>query len=639
MPAGAEGPVPEGRGGDNVDTASSLLLLASQNSQPYNEQGTGEGSSQDEHIINEDDVFARNILPNFYQDTITARFYHETRIAYIGTTASNLAHLVGTQTAQPESLHYPFPAIRPILPWKPSATSTARRAVPLPQGETNERPQWRFLPIADVDFLPIEEIRERLVDAYFTRIHPGFPVIEEAEFRRRFSYSGDGANSEGREPPPLLLVQCVLLAGAHVCDHPVVAKSRSAVKAALYRRARTLFDIRHENDRAHLVQAALLLVWHTDGADDVATNTWYWSGAASRIAMGLGLHRRLAPAGMLTRDQRLFRRLWWTVVQSEVLCALNHGRPLTICPDECDQTPLSEEDFIEEDEDPNGVTQRHCTANKPFCIQNTLLCEIIMDIVKLHTPGAKRRLGDDGGEPMQEARKALNSRLATWYMELPPELSRPSLKTRDFWAAQLQLHYHTAVLALNRPPPRAQFSAPSTSPSLSGALEHRIDICNGAASSIAAIMGSIAAKGDIAQCWHTAVTAILASAIQISSQARRALLLNNGSSVLALSALERLEALSPVLLALATYWPGAEGIQRLFDGIQSGFIQQLAGNMRTGPPGFSGMEEPPETYLPVPQSTLFTDQNWSNIFGVGPGTDFLHDQPHIDVGQWMTPPD
>jgi transcriptional regulatory protein AMDR len=82
------------------------------------------------------------------------------------------------------------------------------------------------------------------VEAFFTEINPGFPVVDESEFQ--LSYK------DKESAPPLLLFQAVLLAGAHACQHPKVVESRAHVKAVLFQRAKTLWDLRLENDRVTL---------------------------------------------------------------------------------------------------------------------------------------------------------------------------------------------------------------------------------------------------------------------------------------------------------------------------------------------------------------------------------------------------
>jgi transcriptional regulatory protein AMDR len=190
----------------------------------------------------------------------------------------------------------------------------------------------------------VKEVRDALVESFFNDINPGFPVVDEAEFRIQYE--------DKDSPPPLLLYHAVLLAGAHACQHRKVVESRPIVKAVMFRRAKTLFDLRYENDRAALVQAALLFSWHVENADSVSSNSYHWIKNACIVAFGLGMHRDLTSGStsvMPKETRRMFRRLWWTVFQAEVMSSLDHGRPLMINPNDVDQPPLTEDDFIEID--------------------------------------------------------------------------------------------------------------------------------------------------------------------------------------------------------------------------------------------------------------------------------------------------
>jgi transcriptional regulatory protein AMDR len=55
----------------------------------------------------------------------------------------------------------------------------------------------------------VKEVRDALVESFFNDINPGFPVVDEAEFRMQYE--------DKDSPPPLLLFHAVLLAGAHAC--------------------------------------------------------------------------------------------------------------------------------------------------------------------------------------------------------------------------------------------------------------------------------------------------------------------------------------------------------------------------------------------------------------------------------------
>jgi transcriptional regulatory protein AMDR len=216
-----------------------------------------------EDIVEEE--LSRTALTQFYQRGIitgdspwfTYKDGHYIRIAYIGTSASNLAHLVqGELTAHGNhdpSLHFPFPSIRPPMPWKP------HREQPLVR--------WYSKMADNASALPTKEVRDDLVESFFEKIHPGFPIVDEVQFRAHYA--------DPENPPPLLLLQSILLAGAHVSQHPKVAASRILVKMALFRRAKALFDMHFENDRMHLVQSALLFTWHFEVRNNTLNHSPY----------------------------------------------------------------------------------------------------------------------------------------------------------------------------------------------------------------------------------------------------------------------------------------------------------------------------------------------------------------------------
>lgn len=507
-----------------------------------------------------------DILEESLAKTALARFYHHSintsawkvfddssplRVVYIGTPTSNLSKLVDEEAefsgSQPSSLHLPFPSVRPTRPWKPPKTLSWVK--------------WYSTSCADdISALPAKDVRDDLVESFFTKIHPGFPVVDESEFRMQYN--------DTRNPPPLLLFQAVLLVGAHVSDHPKVIRSRSLVKMALFRRAKVLFDLHYENDRMHVIQAALLFTWHFEGADDVSSNAYYWAGIACRVAFGLGMHRNLASTAvnrMPLGDRRIYRRIWWTVYQINVLSSLHHGRPLMIDPDECDQPILHDDDFIEYD----GLKNRN--INVEYCIHNIALCNIIVSIMKLSSPGALRRFAAEPGS-FHAAQIALDSRLASWYLCLPASLTSLNSQSTNFWSLQLQLHYNMALLHLHR------LSQPSSTPAEHLQQQTSTDICHTSASSIANLFGDILSTKTIGQCWFTSLTLLLATAIQISHEARS--VANDGATVLSIQAQNRLERFLPVMYAVSQYWPSAEAILSLYTDILKQLKRQTQSSFR-----------------------------------------------------------
>ena len=518
------------------------------------------------------------------------------RMAYVGTSISNLAYLVNTVSSKWSTLHYPFPLIRPILPSKPHAGIPVIRA----HSQVTH----------DLGAVPTRDVQDALVDAYFTKINPGFPVIDEAEFRRHYN--------NPRDTLPILVLQSVLLAGAHVCNHPRIVKSRSLVKVTLFRRAKALFDLHYENSRVHMVQAALLFTWHFEGADDASANAYYWGGVACRIAFGLGMHRDLSTSLMPLQEQRAYRRVWWIIYQLDVLSSLSLGRPLMINPDDCDVAPLNEDDFIEETGSLNPKIR------VAYCARTISLCDIIVDVLKMHSPGILRRTTEK--DVLEEMRKSLDSRLASWYVGLPVELSPMSHNRPNFWAIQLCMHYNTALLHLHRTPfisapPLSERSIPRKS----------AEICSVAAFSIGRMVDTLTAEQYLQMCCFTCSTSILAAAIQTNLEIQFAL--SGQSLTLALQAQARLRGLFPAMRELSHYWPSADAILGLFQGLDAKHSESIEASLQLSRDTQRSSEiEDPNQDNAIPTHYL------EDIFGLAGDRVVISDEDWREMATWLTLP-
>jgi transcriptional regulatory protein AMDR len=176
--------------------------------------------------------------------------------------------------------------------------------------------------LEDAMTLPEQSLADELVEAYFAHVNLGYPIVDEDQFMTQYR------NKDAADPPPIVLLQAILLVGAHVAR---AKPKRDELKAIFFRRSKWLFDNRIERNRDILVQTALLLTWHSDTADDdVAANAHYWVGVAARIATGLGMHRDLVPNRFVAGDRRMWRRVWWILVQFDVMVSLSYGRPQAV---------------------------------------------------------------------------------------------------------------------------------------------------------------------------------------------------------------------------------------------------------------------------------------------------------------------
>ncbi|KAE8373130.1 fungal-specific transcription factor domain-containing protein [Aspergillus bertholletiae] len=380
--------------------------------------------------------------------------------------------------------------------------------------------------LMDALTLPEPALADELVQAYFTHVNPGYPIIEEDLFMAQYR------NRDPADPPPILLLQAILLVGAHVTRPKA---ERDALKEIFFRRVKWLFDSRIERNRDIMVQAALLLTWHSDSADDdVAANAHYWVGVAARIATGLGMHRNPVSSKFVPRDRRMWRRLWYILVQFDVLVSLSYGRPQAINLEDSDVSPLTNSDF----EGCGPLVQAE------YVIHFSELCTMISYMVRerfgLRVSAERRKAA------MQEADEAL----ANWSLKLPDSL-RLRASDMDQWSAMLHLTYNNFLILLHRPHPRASAYSDDYGP-------HDAEICSAAAGVIASIFEELRLNDRLKFLWYSGVHTLFTAMIQVRVELRFS------NPVLAINALRRFDSASYSLRELAAYWSHANTILRLF---------------------------------------------------------------------------
>lgn len=480
---------------------------ASKPSDGASESGTG---PHVHHPISPAEPGAEHLLRFFDHGIVSSNWesFEENgsiRIVYIGTDVANINHLVRNgEHPSSHCLHYPFPSIRDPLPWKP------------PPGIAT----CSFLTedvIREVSSFPIRDVRDALVETYFSEIHPGWPIIDESQFRQQY------ANPDS--PPPLLVFHAILLAAARLSDHPAVAGSRAMVTATLFRRAKALFDMRYENDRLHLVQAALLMAWHVENPDTVGCNAYHWIGSAVRIGLGLGIHRKAASRYLPEPERqthRLYKKVFWSLLHAEAFVALELGRPCMIRAEDFDVGQLEDDDFH------NLNESKDVFVKQDFCSTMAQLSLVVLDVLSLRAPRSKE---------LGATHASVQQRLADFAFQVP--------SSNDMWSLQLRINYKLVVLTYYR-----------TSDSPDAAA-----ICSEAASDLLLSFENMSARGHIRLCCMTSPTALMAASIQFFQEVKFAVA--TGSFMKAASVFSQLERLYAPASALAEYWPNAEAVLRL----------------------------------------------------------------------------
>ncbi|EPE06833.1 acetamidase regulatory protein [Ophiostoma piceae UAMH 11346] len=427
--------------------------------------------------------------------------------------------------------------------------------------------------------LPPKRTVDQLLTAYFTHINPGFPVVDEDVFMHKYRAR------DPKNPPSFVLLQAVLVAGAHALYRNEDAETRDGHKAVYFRRAKMLMDARFERNRDNVVQAALLMTWHVDGPEDAAANAWHWVGLAARTAMGLGMHRHADGCTLVPSNKRMWRRIWWLLFQCDVLVSLQYGRPPAIHLEDCDVRPLTASDM--QDCGPN--------TSVDYILQMTDLCILLSrDVLRtqFQSPSAAAAAAAAAGMTPEEARRAALRRtdeaLAHWSLQLPPSLqlnsgghnsSRILESSLNVWTASLHLTYNTVLMLLHRQ---------ATMPATGTANSDDIEICTNAAVAVQQIFESVCASDQVASLWSSSINSLFTAMIQLSWEVRRSAVRraslsqsmgiqqrkigenfhisqSGGNPLLAVAALRRYDSALSSLRQLATFWANAQAIVQFFE--------------------------------------------------------------------------
>ncbi|KZF25469.1 hypothetical protein L228DRAFT_244314 [Xylona heveae TC161] len=398
--------------------------------------------------LTQNQVAQQAVTANTYAELMKPKFARAPikeagRVAYLGE-SSNLTLLVHDRHGTTDVVHYPLPE---------NVRGSKSRATELDQLEID------ILHQRGAFLLPPRALCDDLVESFFRWIAPVAPVINRSRFMKRYR--------DPKNPPSLLLLQAVLLAGSRVCTNPQLMDANGSTTPAamtFYKRAKALYDANYEDDRVTIIQALVLMGWYWEGPEgetqsssgptkiptltanigsDVTKNVFYWTRAAIIIAQGSGMHRSVEGSQLSKADKRLWRRIWWTLFTRDRSVAVALGRPVGINTDDTDVEMISEDDFVEDDSDgpaeypPNKL-------HVQFFLQYVKLCEIMgLVLAQQYSVGSKLR--------RQHAMDLTHSdmALADWLQNCPKEILWERSR-HQFWSALLHSTYYTTLCLLHR---------------------------------------------------------------------------------------------------------------------------------------------------------------------------------------------
>ncbi|KAF2636908.1 hypothetical protein P280DRAFT_510202, partial [Massarina eburnea CBS 473.64] len=456
------------------------------------------------------------------------------RVAYLGE-SSNLSLLVHDRYGATDTVHYPLPE---------NVRGAKARVNELDNMEID------ILHKRGAFLLPPRALCDELVDAFFKWVAPVVPVINRNRFMRHYR--------DPKNPPSLLLLQAVLLAGSRVCSNSqLMDSSGSTTPAAMtfYKRAKALFDANYEDDRVTIVQSLILMGWYWEGPEDVTKNVFYWSRVGIVVAQGSGMHRSVEGSQLSKSDKRLWKRIWWTLYSRDRSVAVALGRPVAINPEDSDVEMITEDDFIEDETDqpaeyPSDPVHVH------FFINYVKLCEI-MGLVLSQQYSVASKFRRTNAIDLTHSDMAL----ADWLQNCPPEVHWESSR-HHFWAALLHSNYYTTLCLLHRAhmPPAG---SPKTNP-VNAFEEHAYPsrtIAYQAAAMITSIVENLRAHDELRFTPAFIVYSLFSALIMHVYQMRS----SNKSIVSATE--QRLQTCMDALKEVSKVWLVAKMVHTLFESI------------------------------------------------------------------------
>ncbi|KAI9797917.1 MAG: Cutinase transcription factor 1 alpha, partial [Sarcosagium campestre] len=513
--------------GTFVLNTHSAPSYASQDGTPPNHLSEEQAAQQAAH----NDTYTQFMKPKFARAPIK----DAGRVAYLGE-SSNLSLLVHDKHGNSDVVHYPLPE---------NVRGSRARLTELDNVEIE------ILHQRGAFLLPPRALCDELIEAYFTWVAPVVPVINRSRFMRRYR--------DPKNPPSLLLLQALLLAGSRVCHNPQLMDANGSTTPAamtFYKRAKALYDANYEDDRVTIVQALVLMGWYWEGPEDVTKNVFYWSRVATIVAQGSGMHRSVEGSQLSKADKRLWKRIWWTLFTRDRSVAVALGRPVHINTNDSDVEMVSEDDFID-DEESHPSEYPPDPLHVKFFLQYVKLCEIMgLVLSQQYSVASKHR--------RQNAIDLTHSdmALADWLQNCPREIYWERSR-HHFWSALLHSNYYTTLCLLHRahmPPATSQTNGLRQAYSDETVYPSR-NIAFQAAGMITSIIEALSAHDELKYCPAFIVYSLFSALIMHVYQMRSSV-----PSIVSATQ-DRLQVCMNALKDVSKVWLVAKMVYTLFESI------------------------------------------------------------------------
>ena len=290
--------------------------------------------------------------------------------------------------------------------------------------------------------VPSRGVSDRLVQAFFDRLHPNYVLFHRGTFHTRYDsiWQRSPVYRYDREPGWLCSLFMVFVFGAQLLEHDGL-EDAVGLQRKFLRHVRERFH--HLALTANLpnVQALLLLQLYEHNAGERNTS-WILLGQAARMSIALGMHREGTSHNFDAIERNTRRMVWFTLYSFEQYTSLSLGRPSTIKALEVN-VQLPDEAFLDGNDYPpdyinhasklmdlTSKVRHFATAASPNCFDEPFLISMVDSLT------------------------IISKELSTWYTRLPRHL-RPEwcfISPRHLRAVLLlHINYHYIASVLRRP--------------------------------------------------------------------------------------------------------------------------------------------------------------------------------------------
>ncbi|KAG2013921.1 nuclear protein, variant 2 [Coprinopsis cinerea AmutBmut pab1-1] len=316
----------------------------------------------------------------------------------------------------------------------------------------------RALPGPEEVEYPPRDLADKMVEAYFARLHYLMPVIDKPSFLTKYKQLMDNqanVNAIRKETPFLSLVFAVFACAANLVSDPRLAASGrqddGGMGMVYYERALILQYISHANMQIAHVQCSILLSSFLCSINCLP-QAWILIGQAVRTGQDLGLHRSPRRLNISNIDKETRKKIWWGVYTLDRMLALALGRPLGIHDADCDVE-------LPADVDDEHLAEYYKGTQLP---QPSLMAGFIF-MIKLYEIGGRmlrqvyaldvcrEYLEPEKKAELQRTVESLDNELTKWCNDLPAVYkTQPQKDEQASIGIVLCSHYYSLVTTLHR---------------------------------------------------------------------------------------------------------------------------------------------------------------------------------------------